>query len=174
MHEVINEGMSEDGCRVVLWDASRPRLIDAKAAESLWRAGKVSGLFNLRTREQFAACRDFCVEASEGSRDAATGEAKELQNLRTRLADAEAENLILSERLEALEKQQNRMKRAPAMVDSLKSECQALKQSNSSLKSKLAAAERTITSQKDDLAFVIDVSDCCDVLSVIFCCSIAQ
>ena len=103
-------GGGDCGCRVVLWDASRPRLVDVKAAESLWRAGKVSGLFNLRTREQFNACRDFCVEASEGSRDAATQEAKELQTLRTRLADAEAENLILEERIEALQKQQTLLK----------------------------------------------------------------
>ena len=151
--------MSEgSGGRVVLWDASRPRLVYRKATEALWRAGKVTGLFNLRTREQFDACRDFCVEASEGSREAAESEAEELQGLRTRLADAQAENLLLEERIEALEKQlqqQQRSKITPAMVDGLKRECSSLKVSNTALKAKLASSEHTIAQQKEEIAFVV-------------------
>ena len=151
--------MHEGGAgRVVLWDAARPRLVDRKAVETLWRAGKVTGLFNLRTREQFDACRDFCVEASEGSREAAASEAEELQGLRTRLADAQAENLMLEERIEALQKQQQQQQRSkitPAMVDGLKRECASLKVSSTALKAKLASSERTVAQQKDEIVFVV-------------------
>ena len=143
---------------MVLWDAARPRLVERKAAETLWRAGKVTGLFNLRTREQFDACRDFCVEASEGSRESAASEAEELRRLRTRLADAQAENLLLEERIEALEKQQQQQQRSkitPAVVEGLKRECTSLKVSNTTLKAKLASSERTVAQQNDEIAFVV-------------------
>lgn len=143
------------GGRVVLWDAARPRLVERGAAEALWRAGKVSGLFNLQTQEQFDACQDLCVEAADGSRAAAQSEAEEVQSLRTRLADTQAENLVLEEQLRAATKrgQQARRDEHGELVRTRR-ECAALQESNAALRRQVRSAEKTVAQQKAEIGFV--------------------
>eukprot|EP01128_Nolandella_sp_AFSM9_P011989 TRINITY_DN8870_c0_g1_i1.p1 TRINITY_DN8870_c0_g1~~TRINITY_DN8870_c0_g1_i1.p1 ORF type:complete len:292 (+),score=70.95 TRINITY_DN8870_c0_g1_i1:74-877(+) len=39
--------------------------VTRESVHELWEQGKVAGLFNLSTKEQFDACFDFCVEAPD-------------------------------------------------------------------------------------------------------------
>lgn len=143
--------------RVVLWDAARPRLVARSAAEALWREGKVSGLFNLQTKAQFDACEDFCVEAAAGSRHAAQSEAAEVQGLRTRLADAQAANLVLEEQLRAAQRRAQRERRDEhGELVRVRQECAALRERNEALQTQLRSAEKRVAQQKAEITFVAE------------------
>jgi hypothetical protein len=57
------EGDTNDGEGVIyLYKVIDRETISRDKVKSLWREGKVSGLFNLPTEELFDACRDFGVK----------------------------------------------------------------------------------------------------------------
>lgn len=76
----------------IQWTVSDPKAVRRCDLESVWKSGKLTGLFNLSTREQFEACKDFAIEGETGSREATTA-------LQERVAKLSEENLMLAERL---------------------------------------------------------------------------
>lgn len=131
---------------VVLWQASSPRPVDRKTALDLWRGGRVSGLFNLSTREQFDACQDLCVEARPGARADAAG--PQGPSLQQRLEDASAQALLLREELDAARRRERTAVRA-AQQEAAQARARA-----QALGERLARANSDRSALEEQLAFV--------------------
>lgn len=130
----------------VRWNVSSPVPISRHDVEALWLKGKVTGMFNLTTREQFEACQDFCVELGPGSgtRDTAV-------ELRAQVAKLSEENLVLSEALEKERKSVREEKRQLQKFRSFEAREQALNTKLRELTEKVADLELVIQELKEDL-----------------------
>lgn len=130
----------------VRWAVSSPTPVSRHEIESLWLKGKVTGMFNLTTREQFEACQDFCIELGprhENTRDTVV-------ELRSQVAKLSEENLILSESLKKISKKP-RNKKQQQQSHSSESHEQELNAKIQELSEKVADMECIIQELKEDL-----------------------
>ena len=96
--------------RCVIWRVSKPQGIERTDVLSLWKEGKVSGMFNLRTRQQFDACEDFCIEEESGSRQEAVSIDKADGETREALSIAHEKILLLELSKEESDKREQRLR----------------------------------------------------------------
>lgn len=130
----------------VRWCVSNPEPVSRHDIEALWEKGKVTGMFNLTTREQFEACQDFCIELGPGR-----GTRDNLVELRAQVAKLSEENLVLTENLEKARKKSREEKRQIQQIHSFESREQALNATISELTEKVTEMELIIQELKEDL-----------------------
>lgn len=130
----------------VRWAVSNPEPVSRHDIELLWAKGKVTGMFNLTTREQFEACQDFCIELGPGH-----GTRDSVVELRAQVAKLSEENLILSENLENIRKKYREEKRQLQQLRTFESREKALNAKIRELTDTVADMEVAIQELKEDL-----------------------
>lgn len=142
-----NEGDPSRLSWCVRWTVSSPTPVARHEIESLWLKGKVTGMFNLTTREQFEACQDFCIELGSGH-----GARDTVVELRSQVAKLSEENLVLSENLKKISKKpRNKKHQQQPQLRSSESHEQELNAKIQELSEKVADMECIIQELKEDL-----------------------